>query len=92
MTRLGERDREILVLRHLEQLSTAEMAAVLDIMSRGRLEFGVGRSITIEELGGFQVEPSDARPMLDEVLPDGRTKLILKDPSSGDFSDRIVAG
>ena len=27
-----------------------------------------------------------------EVLPDGRTKLILKDPVSGDFSDRIVAG
>jgi predicted dehydrogenase len=25
-----------------------------------------------------------------EVLPDGRHKLILKDPSSGDFTDRIV--
>ena len=27
-----------------------------------------------------------------ELLPDGRTKLILKDPKSGDFTDRIVAG
>jgi predicted dehydrogenase len=27
-----------------------------------------------------------------EILPDGRHKLILKDESSGDFSDRIVAG
>jgi hypothetical protein len=27
-----------------------------------------------------------------EVLPDGRTKLILKDPASGDFTDRIVSG
>src|SRR6476661_5205770 len=27
-----------------------------------------------------------------EVLPDGRHKLILKDPATGDFSDRIVAG
>ncbi|HET7030518.1 MAG TPA: Gfo/Idh/MocA family oxidoreductase [Candidatus Limnocylindrales bacterium] len=27
-----------------------------------------------------------------ELLPDGRTKLILKDPASGDFSDRVVAG
>jgi hypothetical protein len=27
-----------------------------------------------------------------EVLPDGRHKLILKDPDSGDFSDRVVAG
>ncbi len=25
-----------------------------------------------------------------ELLPDGRSKLILKDPDSGDFSDRIV--
>ena len=27
-----------------------------------------------------------------EILPDGRHKLILKDPATGDFSDRIVAG
>jgi predicted dehydrogenase len=26
-----------------------------------------------------------------EMLPDGRQKLILKDPASGDFSDRVVA-
>jgi predicted dehydrogenase len=26
-----------------------------------------------------------------ETLPDGRHKLILKDPASGDFSDRVVA-
>ena len=28
----------------------------------------------------------------EETLPDGRRKLILKDPASGDFVDRIVAG
>jgi predicted dehydrogenase len=27
-----------------------------------------------------------------EVLPDGRLKLILKDPTTGDFTDRIEAG
>ncbi len=27
-----------------------------------------------------------------ELLPDGRTKLILKDPVTGDFSDRVVDG
>jgi predicted dehydrogenase len=27
-----------------------------------------------------------------EILPDGRHKLILKDPSTGDFTDRVVAG
>jgi hypothetical protein len=27
-----------------------------------------------------------------ETLPDGRQKLILKDPASGEYVDRIVAG
>ena len=27
-----------------------------------------------------------------EILPDGREKLILKDPATGDFVDRVVAG
>jgi hypothetical protein len=27
-----------------------------------------------------------------EVLPDGRVKLILKDPATGDYLDRVVAG
>jgi predicted dehydrogenase len=27
-----------------------------------------------------------------EVLPDGREKLILKDPETGDFVDRVVSG
>jgi predicted dehydrogenase len=27
-----------------------------------------------------------------ELLPDGRAKLILKDPKTGDFTDRVVAG
>ncbi len=27
-----------------------------------------------------------------ELLPDGRTRLILKDPGTGDFSDRVIAG
>jgi hypothetical protein len=26
-----------------------------------------------------------------EILPDGRHKLILKDPASGDFVDRVIA-
>jgi predicted dehydrogenase len=27
-----------------------------------------------------------------EILPDGRHKLIVKDPTTGDFSDRVVPG
>jgi hypothetical protein len=26
-----------------------------------------------------------------EVLPDGRRKMILKDPATGDFEDRVVS-
>ncbi len=49
---------------------SASSAAVLDILSHGRLEFGVGRSITEQELGGFGVDPAASRPMLEEVLPE----------------------
>ncbi len=48
---------------------SAEMGAVLDLMSNGRYDFGVGRSITQAELEGFNLNPADGRPMLDEVLP-----------------------
>jgi predicted dehydrogenase len=38
-------------------------------------------------------ETHDGRVVIKrEILPDGRHKLILKDPASGDFSDRVVAG
>jgi alkanesulfonate monooxygenase SsuD/methylene tetrahydromethanopterin reductase-like flavin-dependent oxidoreductase (luciferase family) len=47
---------------------TAERAAMLDIMSNGRLEFGTGRSITIEELGGFNIRLEDSRPMWAEAV------------------------
>jgi alkanesulfonate monooxygenase SsuD/methylene tetrahydromethanopterin reductase-like flavin-dependent oxidoreductase (luciferase family) len=46
----------------------AERIAVLDIMSNGRVNFGTGRSITHQELGGFGVDPALSRPMWDEAL------------------------
>ncbi|MGH2585554.1 MAG: LLM class flavin-dependent oxidoreductase [Dehalococcoidia bacterium] len=50
----------------------AERAAVLDILSGGRLEMGTGRSATWTELGGFQASPDDTKKTWDEyvrVLP-----------------------
>ncbi|MCB2061504.1 MAG: LLM class flavin-dependent oxidoreductase [Novosphingobium sp.] len=51
----------------------AEKVASLDIVSRGRVEFGCGRSTTAEELDGFGINAADARGMMVEamrVVPD----------------------
>jgi alkanesulfonate monooxygenase SsuD/methylene tetrahydromethanopterin reductase-like flavin-dependent oxidoreductase (luciferase family) len=50
----------------------AERAAVLDIISGGRLDVGTARSSTWTELGGFQANPDDTKIAWDEyvrVLP-----------------------
>ncbi|HEY6759970.1 MAG TPA: LLM class flavin-dependent oxidoreductase [Baekduia sp.] len=49
-------------------IRTAERVAALDIMSNGRVEFGTGRSIVGEELGGFNIPLEDSRPMWREAM------------------------
>jgi alkanesulfonate monooxygenase SsuD/methylene tetrahydromethanopterin reductase-like flavin-dependent oxidoreductase (luciferase family) len=46
----------------------AEAAAVLDLISDGRLEFGTGRSSTRVELEGFGIAPEETRGMWEEAL------------------------
>ncbi|MEY2568751.1 MAG: hypothetical protein QOE35_3280 [Actinomycetota bacterium] len=46
----------------------AERTATLDIYTNGRLDVGTGRSITMEELGGFDISPDDSKPMWDEAV------------------------
>jgi alkanesulfonate monooxygenase SsuD/methylene tetrahydromethanopterin reductase-like flavin-dependent oxidoreductase (luciferase family) len=53
-------------------IRVAERAAVLDILSSGRLEFGTARASTWTELGGFGVDPDTTKISWDEyvhVLP-----------------------
>ena len=46
----------------------AERAAVLNIVSSGRLEFGTGRSATWTELGGFKADPDYTKKSWDEFV------------------------
>ena len=56
----------LLTMNH--PIRVAERAAVLDLLSNGRLEFGTGRGTTDSELGGFNVTAEDSRKMWDESV------------------------
>ena len=47
---------------------TAEAAAVLDLISGGRVDVGTGRSSTRAELEGFGVDPQQTRQMWQEAI------------------------
>jgi alkanesulfonate monooxygenase SsuD/methylene tetrahydromethanopterin reductase-like flavin-dependent oxidoreductase (luciferase family) len=47
---------------------SAESAAVLDLISDGRVDFGTGRSSTRLELEGFGIHPDDTREMWQEAV------------------------
>jgi alkanesulfonate monooxygenase SsuD/methylene tetrahydromethanopterin reductase-like flavin-dependent oxidoreductase (luciferase family) len=47
---------------------SAESAAVLDLLSDGRVDFGTGRSATRHELEGFGIDPADTRDMWQEAI------------------------
>ncbi len=49
-------------------IRVAERIATLDLLSHGRVDFGTGRSATLEELGGFGIPPEEARPRWEEAL------------------------
>lgn len=49
-------------------IRVAERIAALDILSDGRIDCGTGRSITEAELGGFNIEPADSKPMWEEAV------------------------
>ena len=49
-------------------IKVAEQAAVLDIMSNGRMDLGTGRSTTAQELDGFSVDYDRTRAEVREAL------------------------
>ena len=64
----------------------AERAAVLDILSDGRMELGTGRSTTLIEMDGFEVDPEQTKAQWSEaigMIP----KMWTQDPFShqGEF-------
>ena len=46
----------------------AERAAVLDIVSDGRIDLGTGRSTTLIEMDGFQVDPEETKAQWEEAI------------------------
>jgi alkanesulfonate monooxygenase SsuD/methylene tetrahydromethanopterin reductase-like flavin-dependent oxidoreductase (luciferase family) len=47
---------------------SAESAAVLDLISNGRVDFGTGRSATRLEIEGFGIDPHETREMWQEAI------------------------
>ncbi len=56
------------VPQYQSPIRVAERAAVLDILSGGRLELGTGRSATWTELGGFRADPDETKKTWDEYV------------------------
>jgi alkanesulfonate monooxygenase SsuD/methylene tetrahydromethanopterin reductase-like flavin-dependent oxidoreductase (luciferase family) len=54
--------------RYNNPIRVAEMAAALDVLSRGRLMFGIGRSTTATELDGFSIDTATSREQMREAM------------------------
>src|SRR5207253_1515431 len=58
----------VLVLPWHNPVLLAEQAATLDLLSGGRLDFGVGKGYRYNEFAGFCVDMAEADPRFDEAL------------------------
>jgi alkanesulfonate monooxygenase SsuD/methylene tetrahydromethanopterin reductase-like flavin-dependent oxidoreductase (luciferase family) len=58
----------VMVLPWHNPVILAEQAATLDLMSEGRLDFGVGKGYRHNEFLGFAVPPAEAEARFDEAL------------------------
>jgi alkanesulfonate monooxygenase SsuD/methylene tetrahydromethanopterin reductase-like flavin-dependent oxidoreductase (luciferase family) len=72
----------VCILPLYRPLRLAEEIAMLDQLSRGRLDLGIGRGASPLELSAFGIEPSDSRAMLEESL-----QIVLMALSRGSVDD-----
>jgi alkanesulfonate monooxygenase SsuD/methylene tetrahydromethanopterin reductase-like flavin-dependent oxidoreductase (luciferase family) len=72
----------ILVLPWHNPVLLAEQVATLDLLSRGRLDLGVGKGYRHNEFAGFAMPPDEAEPRFEEVLDVLVRALASKEPFS----------
>jgi alkanesulfonate monooxygenase SsuD/methylene tetrahydromethanopterin reductase-like flavin-dependent oxidoreductase (luciferase family) len=75
--RLGHGIRQV-IARYNHPARTAECVATLDIMSDGRVDFGIGEGATRLELGGFNVPAKEKRAMSLEAAEQIANMMVLE--------------
>ena len=58
----------LLPYRYNHPIRVAERAAVLDIVSDGRMDLGTGKSTTLIEMGGFEIDPEETKAQWEEAI------------------------
>jgi alkanesulfonate monooxygenase SsuD/methylene tetrahydromethanopterin reductase-like flavin-dependent oxidoreductase (luciferase family) len=58
----------VIVLPWHNPVLLAEQAATLDLLSGGRLDFGIGKGYRNNEFAGFRMHPEEAEPRFEESL------------------------
>src|SRR5689334_12617292 len=58
----------VIVLPWHNPVLMAEQAATLDLISNGRLDFGIGKGYRHSEFKGFRIPPEEAEPRFDEAV------------------------
>src|SRR4051794_28203335 len=60
----------------------AEKVSTLDLVSRGRVDFGTGETSSGQELGGFGVDRATKREQWEEGV-DAATRMMVEEPFAG---------
>ena len=75
--RLGHGIRQV-IANYNHPARTAEALAMLDLVSGGRLDFGIGEGATRLELGGFKVSTNEKRSMALEAAEQIANMMVLE--------------